>query len=118
MASLRRAVPRADPHHVTLLIADDLHFHVARPSEVALEVDLVTAEERLRLALGAVHRLLDVGDIADHLHAATTPTERSLDGQRVAVLGTEGTDLVGTVEELGGSRHDRCTAAKRGEARA
>ena len=61
VAALRRAVAGADPHDVAVLVADDLHLDVARPREVALDVDLVAAEERLRSRLRAVHRLLHLG---------------------------------------------------------
>ena len=60
VAALRRAVARRDPHEVAVLVADDLHLDVARPREVALDVHLVATEERLRLALRAGHRLVDL----------------------------------------------------------
>ncbi len=82
VTALGGAVAGADPHHVAVLVADDLHLDVARPREVALDVDLVAAEERLRLALGAVHGRLHLVGCAHHLHAAPAAAERGLDRQR------------------------------------
>ena len=118
MSSLRRAITGADPHDVAVLIADDLHLDVARPCEIALEVDLVAAEEGLGLALGAVHRLLHLLLGANNLHATAATAVGGLDGQRVTVLGAERTDLVGRGDELGGAGNDRRAAAQRGLARA
>ena len=112
VSTLRRAVAGADPHDIAVLITDDLHLDVAGPGEVPLEVDLVAAEERLRLALGAVHRLLDLALAAHDLHAAATAAEGRLDGQGIAVLGAERPDLVGRRDELGGSGHDRRAPAQ------
>ena len=85
VAPLGRAVAGRDPHDVALLVADDLHLDVARPREVTLDVDLVASEEVLRLALGAGHRVVDVGRRLHHLHASAAAAERSLDGDRPAV---------------------------------
>ncbi len=114
MAALRGAVAGADPHDVAVLVADDLHLDVARPREVALDVDLVATEERLRLALGAVHRLLHLVGAVHHLHAAAAAAERGLDRHRLAVLVAELEDLVADAGELGGAGHDRRAAAQRG----
>ena len=114
VAPLRRAVAGRHPHDVALLVADDLHLDVAGPGEVALDVDLVTAEEVLRLALGAGHRLVDVGRRLDDLHPPPAAAEGGLDGDRPAVLVAEVADLVGRCGELGGARHDRRSAAQRG----
>ena len=84
VAALRRAVAAADPHDVAVLVADDLDLDVARPGEVALDVDLVAAEERLRLALRGVHRLLHLVGAAHDLHAAAAAAERGLDRERPA----------------------------------
>ena len=94
MASLRRAVARADPHQVAVLVANELHFYVTRPGEVALEVDLVATEESFRLALGTVHRLLHFVGAVHDLHASTTTTKRGLDRDWESELGTKREDLV------------------------
>ena len=104
VAALGRAVAGRDPHDVAVLVADDLHLDVARPREVALDVDLVAAEEVLRLALGAGHRVVDLVGRLHDLHAPAAAAERRLDGDRPAVLLAEGADLVGRLGELGGAR--------------
>ena len=117
VAALGRAVAGRDPHHVAVLVADDLDLDVARPGEVALDVDLVATEERLGLALGAGHRVVDLGGRLHDLHAAAAAAERGLDAHRPAVLVAELADLVGALGELGGAGHDRCAAALGGEPR-
>src|SRR4051812_27232062 len=113
MSSLRRAIPRADPHDVAVLVADDLHLDVTRPCEIALEIDLVPTEEGLRLALGAVHRLLHVRFGAHHLHATAAAAIGGFDSQGVAVFCAERSDLVGRCHELRRARHDRRAATQR-----
>jgi hypothetical protein len=112
---LGRAVPRRDPDHVALLVADDLHLDVARPGEVALDVHLVASEEALRLALGARHRVGDLLCRLDDLHSAPATAEGSLDGDRPAIRLAERHDLVGTGREFGGAGHDRCAASLRSQ---
>jgi hypothetical protein len=99
-----------------MLVADDLHLDMARPREVALDVDLVPTEERLGLALGAVHRLLYFRGARHHLHAAAAAAVGSLDHQRVTELCAEGEDLVGRRGELCGAGHDRGATSLRGTA--
>ncbi len=112
VATLGRAVARAYPHHVAELVADDLYLDVAGPGEVTLDVDLVAAEKRLRLTLGAVHRLLHLVGASDHLHPSAASAERGLDGEGVAVLCAEGEDVVDRFDELGGAGDDRGATAK------
>ena len=111
VAALRRAVAGRDPHDVAVGVADDLHLDVARPRQVALDVDLVAPEEVLRLALGAGHRLVDLVGRRHDLHAPAAAAERGLDGDRPAVLLAERPDLVGRLGELGRAGHDRRAAA-------
>ena len=68
VAALRRAVAGRDPHDVAVVVADHLDLDVPRPRQVALDVHLVAAEEALRLALGAGHRLGHLGGGVDDLH--------------------------------------------------
>jgi hypothetical protein len=105
MTTLGGTVTLADPHHVALLIADDLHLDVARPREVALHVDLVATEEGLGLALRRFHHGYDFVFAAHHLHTATAASVRGLDRDRVTELGTERLDLVGVLDELDRAGH-------------
>jgi len=114
MATLGGTVAQRDPHDVAVLVADQLHLDVSRPREVSLDVDLVATEERFRLSLGGVHRLLHRGGVLDHFHTATAAAECRLDGDWPAVLFAELHDFRRAVDELGGTRHDRCAAAQRG----
>ena len=79
-----------------MLVADDLYLDMTGPRQVALDVHLVAAEERLGLALGTGHRLVDVVGGVHDLHAPAAASERRLDGDRPAVLLAECTDLVGS----------------------
>ena len=102
----------ADPHHVAVLVADDLHLDVARPGEVALDVDLVAAEERLRLALAPTP-----SPPRPRRATATTfmprppPPNAALmaTGQPLASPKARISSAVG--DELGRARHDRRAAA-------
>ncbi len=116
MATLRRTVTRRDPHAVAVLVADQLDLDMAGPREVALDVHLVAPEERLGLALGAGHCIIDLGLGLHDLHTATAATEGGLDAHRPAELVAEGLDLVGTLCELGGAGNDRGATADRSEA--
>ena len=110
---LRRAVAGRHPHDVAVRVADDLHLDVARPRQVALDVDLVAPEEVLGLALRARHQLVDLVGRRDDLHPPPAAAERGLDGDRPAVLLAERADLVGRLGELGRAGDDRGAAAHR-----
>ena len=75
----------ADPHHVAVGVADDLHLDVARPREVALDVDLGAPEVRLGLALRRLDRGLDVARTGHDLHAAPAPAVCRLHSHRPTV---------------------------------
>ena len=94
MAALRGAVPLADPHHVSVGVADDLHLDVARPRQVALDVDLGSPEVRQCLPLRGVDRGLDVGRPGHDLHAAAAPAVCRLHCHRPAVALAERTHFV------------------------
>ncbi len=95
MAALRGAIPLADPHHVPVGVADDLHLDVARPWQIALHIDLGSSEVRLCLALRRVDRSLDVGRAGHDLHAAPAAAVCRLHCHRPAVGLAERTHLVG-----------------------
>ncbi len=94
MAALCRAVALAEPHHVPVGVADDLHLDVTRPRQVALDVDLGAAEVRLGFALCRVDRGLDVVGTGHDLHAAAAAAVGSLHRNRPAVRLAERSHLV------------------------
>ena len=51
VTTLCRAVARGDPHHVAVLVSHQLHFNMARPGEVALDIDFVATKEVLGFTL-------------------------------------------------------------------
>ncbi len=99
-----------------MLVAHELDLDVAWPGEVSLDVHLVAAEEALCLALGARHRVVDLGFALDDLHPAAAAAERRFDAHRPTELVAECLDLLGTLGELGGTRDDRRAATDGGEA--
>ena len=94
VAALGRAVALADPHDVAVGVADDLHLHVARPGEVALDVALVAAEALERLGLRRLERGVGLVGALHDAHAAAAAAVGRLDGDRPAELLAEGDDLV------------------------
>ena len=79
VTTLRRAVTCRNPHNVSVLVTDKLYFNVAWPCEVALDVNLVTTKEALRLALCRIHCCLYFVSRLNDLHAASATTECSFD---------------------------------------
>ena len=117
VAALSRAVTGRHPHDIAVGIADDLHLDVTGPRQVPLHVHLVAAEEGLGLALGTRHGVVHIGSAFHDLHAAATTAVGGLDAHRPAELVTECADLIGSLRELGGSRHDRGATTLRGDTR-
>ncbi len=115
VAALGRTVTGGDPDALAVLVADQLDLDVAGPGEVPLDVHLVASEEALGLALGARHRVVDLGGAVHHLHAAAAAAEGRLDADGPTELVAEGLDLLGTLGELGRPGHDRGAAADRRE---
>ena len=113
VTTLCRAVACRHPHHVAVLIANELHFDVARPGEVALNINFVATKECFRLALRRIHCFLHLVCRLHHFHAASTATECSLDGYWPTELISEVGDFFCRGNELGGARNNWCTAAKR-----
>ena len=81
MAALHRAVALAEREHAPVRVGEQLHLDVARPLEVALEVDAVVAERGRRLALGRFERLGELAARADDAHAAPAAARSRLHDQ-------------------------------------
>ena len=90
---------------VAVGVRDGLHLDVARLGEVALHVGLVATEVRQGLALGGLECGGGLIGGRDHLHATTTTAVGGLDGDRITELLTEGGDVVGALDQLGGAGH-------------
>ena len=95
-----------------MLVADQLHFNVAWPGEVALNIDLIATKEVFCFALCGLHRLLHICFGLHDLHAASATTEGSLNGNRPTEISTEVFDFLCRGAELCGARNDGCTAAQ------
>src|ERR1700730_11549388 len=84
MRALQRAVALAQMNDPALAVADDLDLDVARPLEVALEIDVAASEERRRLVLGARHRASELVVRGRARHAAAAAAGRGWDQDRLA----------------------------------
>ena len=96
-----------------MLVADQLHFNVARPGEVLLNINLVATKECFCFALCAVHCFLHCFGVVHNFHAATAATKGSLDGNGITKVGAESLDFISSCDEFGGARNNRATAAQR-----
>ena len=100
MPTLRRAVPVAQVDDVAVGVGQYLDLDVAGRLQVALHVDLVTGEVGEGLPLGRLDCVLDGRLVGHHLHAPAAAAVGRLDGDRIAVLGAEGTHLARVGDEL------------------
>ena len=106
-AALQGAVAGTGDDDVAVRVGDDLSLDVARLVQVALDEALATAEGRDGLTGGRVEQLGDLLEGAGDLHAAAATAEGGLDGDRQAVLLGERQDLVGVLDRVRGTRHQR-----------
>ena len=95
-----------------MLVAHELHFNVAWPSEIALNVNFIATKECFGFALCGVHCLLYFVGRLHNLHAASAATEGSLDGKWPTVLVAEVLNFFGGGNELGGARNNGGSAAQ------
>ena len=84
VATLDRALALEAMHDVAPLVAQDLHFDVARPRQPALEEDRVVAEGARGLAPRRLDRRLEVVRRFHHPHALAAAARGGLDQQRIA----------------------------------
>ena len=82
MTALHRAVAFTERQHRAVGVGEQLNLDVPGPLEVALEVDAVVAEGRLRLALRRRDRLGELARRAHDAHPAPAAARRGLDDQR------------------------------------
>ena len=57
-------------HDVAVVIADDLHFDMAGPTNQFFEIHLAVAKSLLGFAAAQRHQFLEGAGIFDHAHAA------------------------------------------------
>ncbi len=82
VAALHRALPLAEREHGAVGIGEQLDLDVARALEVALQVDAVVAETRLRLSSCRLERGRELLGGADDAHPSSAAAGRRLDDQR------------------------------------
>ncbi len=82
-------------HHVAVAVPEDLDLHVPRRGHVFLDEHARIAEGVLRLALGGLQRLVEIGMAVHPLHALAAATGDGLDQHRIA-------DLIGLLLEESG----------------
>ena len=82
VAALDRALAFADRPHRAVRVGHHLDLDVVAGGEVALAEHRRVAERGLRLALGGLDLLGQVGQVADDAHAAAAATGRRLDQHR------------------------------------
>ena len=92
MAALQRAVALVEMNDIAVPVAEHLHLDVARRGDVFLDQHARIAERRLRLALRALERRLEIGVLVDAAHALAAAAGDRLDQHRIA-------DLVGLLLE-------------------
>ena len=107
VAALHRAVALAEPHAVAVGVGEDLDLDVARPRQVALQVDGPVGEEALPLAAGALERVRELGGRQRHAEALAAAPGRGLHGHRVADLLRDRPGGGDVRHRVGHPRHDR-----------
>ena len=91
MAPLDRALTLAEGQDRALPVGQELDLDMTRTLDVALAVDAVVAECGLGLSLRGVHRVPELGRVADDAHPAAAAARRGLDDEREAdVVGLPG----------------------------
>ena len=87
MTPLHRAVALVQMQDIAVVVAQDLHFDVARAADVALQEDGVVAEGGAGLAPRLFQQACEIGRALHHAHAAPAAAERGLNDQREADAG-------------------------------
>jgi hypothetical protein len=107
IAALHCAVAFEQVHEVAVRVADDLHLDMARAAHEFLEIDLVLAEGRLRLAPRSRNRLDQGRVVLDDAHAAAAAAPARLEHDGEADRPRHGEDCGIVVGQRRGRRHDR-----------
>ena len=94
MAALNRALALDERQHGAVVIAEQLHFDVARRHDAALEIHRAVAERRLRLGTRGAQRARQIRGRRDHAHALAAAAGHRLQHQRIA-------DALGDRQDLG-----------------
>src|SRR5205807_8151120 len=84
VAPLQGAFTLPEVDDVAVAVAEQLDLDVARPVDVALQVDAAVLEGALGLAAGGLEARLERRLVAGHAHAAAAAAGRRLDEHREA----------------------------------
>src|SRR4029077_7270503 len=104
---LDRAVALKQMDESTLTVAQDLHFGKARTAHQLLEVHLVVAERRFRLATGHGQHLCKLRIALNDSHAATASTPTGLEHDGETNLVCESRAFLNARWQRGCGGHDR-----------
>ena len=105
VAPLDRALALDERQHGAVMIAEQLHFDVARRHDAALEIDRAVAECRLRLGSRGAKRARQIGGRRDHAHALAAAAGHRFQHQRIA-------DALGDLPDLVIGALDRSAALR------
>ena len=89
VAPLHGAVALVQMHQIAVPVAQDLHLDVARAADQLLEIDLVVAEGRQRLAPRGFQRRRQFGRGLDDAHAAPAAAPAGLEHHRETDAGRQ-----------------------------
>ena len=81
---LQAAIAFAEMHHVAMAVRQHLQFDMARPVEIFLDINGIVAKRGARLGARQAERILELGRVARHLHAAPAAPRGRLDQDRIA----------------------------------
>jgi hypothetical protein len=120
MPPLNRAFAFDKRDHGAVLVAEQLHFNVARADQPALEIDRGVAERSTRFRSRGANRTRQIGGARHRPHALAAAAGDRFDQQGIAeALRHRGDDGIRFARRnrLLGTRHDRNTRGDRGAAR-
>src|SRR5690606_33450576 len=84
IAPLHCAIALEQVHEIAIRVAQDLNLEMTRATHELLEVDLVVAERRLRLASRGFHHVLEVRLGLDDAHPPAAAAPAGLEHQGIA----------------------------------
>ena len=113
VAALHRAVALEEVHHVAVLVAHDLDFHMLGPLNVLFQKDRRIAERRTRLRSRALQAFQKLLAVAHHPHATSAAAGAGLDDDGITALVGKDQRLLFGRHRFGRAGHDWHTDAGR-----